>query len=654
MSFGDFLFDVDSGDLTRNDVRIKVNKQVTDMLTLLISNPGQLVTREQIREALWPGQEFLSHEKIITNVVSRLRLTLNDDPAQPRFIESIPKRGYRWLEKLEPADVPTGDVAAPAEPEQILLAGSPAEPVAVPAIPALEEPQAFSQAIETKRQPIFWLLLWTALILILGLSCALFLKNRKKSVQPIAAREVSLGIAPFETNTPEAKDLAESFELDLTDSLAQLPQINVRAAHSLKWLSQDSATFAENASHLGLDVLLLGKLRLDGKKCVLELELVRGKDLSHLSSFNYSAPSDDLRHLRDQIQMEIFSKLNPANVGTAQAEATLAPGSTNNRQAYSAYLHAGLELAEQTPESLQAALHGYQEAIAADPQFGHAYAHLARTYVYLTENGLAPRGPSMDEAMKEADKALSLDPNDADAHDIRGMVYMLRDWDLHSGELELQQSILLSPNEALHHQWLSLVYFDEGRFEDALKEIDIAHQEDPYWISAYVTDVHISSMARNNAHAQTAIRRLLQLEPKSPHALDAIGNGQWYLHNYADAIASWKAMAVEDADPHRMALEDRGAAAFRAGGPQAYARVRLEAIAAGNNGTEHSNDFQAGEWYAMAGETEMALAALRRGVASHDLWMLELGVSPAYDGLRQNREFQQILDQTHAMMGQHS
>jgi DNA-binding winged helix-turn-helix (wHTH) protein/Tfp pilus assembly protein PilF/TolB-like protein len=627
IAFASFVFDPENGQLMQNGVQIRANKQIVDLLELLLNNAGELVTREQIRKALWPDQEFLNHEKIITNAISRLRYILRDDPASPRCIESVPKRGYRLVapvEQLFPSRTVEPALERPlSEPEP-------------------EFPLAISAAARPPRSRMAWR--WSyafALAALLTLSAIgwRWLAHRTAS----AVVPISLGIAPFDTSGDGARELAESFRLDLTDSLSQLPQVNVRAAHSLELFSLDESTFRERANKLGLDALLMGRFHVNGQQCHLELELVRGKDLVHIASFQYTVSRDELSGLVDKIQMETFRRLKLSASGAADSSRSIAQGGTSDPHAYDAYLRAGYHLSQQSKDSLRLALKEYDESIAADPHFAKAYAHEARTYFYLEQNSLIPEEEGFRKANLAARKALELDPSSAEAHAVLGIVYFLYNWNLPAGEREVREAIHSDPNQPFFHQGLALIFCDEGRFREALAELDLAHANDPFWVSAYVTEAHVASIAKDTSRLENTERKLMELAPDSPHARDAIANAEWNIGHYPEAIAAWRTMASIEGDADRMALEDRGLDAFRHGGAEAYAKIRLAAIQSGKGTGQHTNDFVAAEWYPVAGEPDQAMQAIHSGIVHHNSAMLGLAVLPAYDSLRRKPEFQAAL-----------
>jgi DNA-binding winged helix-turn-helix (wHTH) protein/tetratricopeptide (TPR) repeat protein len=657
-SFAAFVYDSENRRLTRNRIPVRINRQMLDLLDLLVRNGGRLVTREQIQTTLWPDQFLENREKQITNAVSRLRHILGDDPAQPRYIESVPRTGYRMIARINlvesskksqravaPPSIETVVPEIPPQPialseapiETKLTDPAPAETIPsathlIATVPPAHHPSATRQVFS--RRFAFYA---AAILILFGI--ATWQLSIRYATQPPA--EISLGIAPFHASGAGAADLAQSFRLDLTDALAQLPHVNVRASNSLDLVSLDQATFHDQATHLGLDVLIIGSFSLENNNCHVQLELVRGKDLSHIANIDRTVSRFELANLRNMIQNEVYTslKLAPTSGGLPRTRV----GGTSDPRAYDAYLRARYHYSQQSRESLPLAIAEYNEAIAADPQFVNAYAGQARTYFFLLQNDLIEEKDGFRLANEAARHALALDPRSAEAHAVLGFIYFLHDANLSAGENELRQAIAVDPNDPVYHQGLALIFCDQARFHEAEAEIDHAHTIDPFWLSAYITEAHIASIAQDRPRVQLAIRKIMELAPDSAHARDAIGNAQWNLGLHTEAIATWREMAVIEKDSSRIAMEDRGLAAYRDGGAAAYARVRIDAIQNGMKTAPHSNDFFPPEWYAQANQPEQALKAIHASIAAHDASVPGMAVLPAYDSLRSNPEFQSIL-----------
>jgi tetratricopeptide (TPR) repeat protein len=249
----------------------------------------------------------------------------------------------------------------------------------------------------------------------------------------------------------------------------------------------------------------------------------------------------------------------------------------------------------------------------------------------------------LDRAKELAAEALRRNPGLAEAHAVLGFASFLRDWDASLGEKELRSAIRLDSDQAFYHNLLSVILSDQGRFDESLHEIDLAHAADPSWDGAYETESYLALNARQTSRAINATQKYVNLRPNWPPAHDSMAWSLFSAGQYTQAIAEWRLMAVLEKDENRARLEDDGLTAFRRGGIRAYARVRLAASLVASKGQAHRNDFVLAEWYAFAGEKDKAIAALQEVVARHDPLSLQLAVDPMYDSLHRDPRYLALL-----------
>jgi len=637
-SFSGFVFDPESGELAHNGVRVRLGKQTADILAVLILNAGSLVTRQRLRELLWPGGELVNHEKIINNGISRLRYIFKDDPLVPTFIERVPKRGYRWIMPVErigravaSPSAPSNSVAQPERQDELPLLESLPLHIEATAGESAENPPA-------PRQYRLRFAAAAAILLAAGGAGWILSRPRPVAVPAPTPQTISIAVAPLDASGPGAAELAESFRLDLTDALAQLPQVQVRSAHSVNQLRLTDASLPAYSSKLGLDVILFGTFKRSVHGCSLQLELVRVRDSVHLATFRYTGSIDQLGTIRDSIQRDTFAKLRLSGNGDRPPV-----GSTSDPEAYQAYLEARYQFSQQSAESLRLAVKQYNLAIERDRRFAKAYVGLSQTYLILFSHNLIPPREAFAKASDAVTQAQRLGDSSAEVHSILGYIRFYRDWDLAAGIEEERQAIRLEPHQPIYRQWLAILLCDERRFPEALNEIALAEADDPYWPSLYVTDAYISSNAQDAARMLAAARKLKELLPDSPIGYDTMANALWYSGHQIEGIAEWRRMAVLEHDSERVAMEDRGLAAYREHGVQGYAKVRLAEFANSQEIKLHPNDFDPEEWYMTAGDTQRALDALRQRANAHDPAFLEEATTPFFNGIRNDPEFIALL-----------
>ena len=637
-TFSALVFNAESGELTRNGIKLRVPEQTARVLTILLERSGTVVTREELKRQLWPTGEFLDYDHSINNSISQLRDVLRDDSRAPRFIETIPKRGYRFLAEVRVLSIPSVEDFKDLDSARREAALSDAAPIDLTsASRPPQEPRAEVHGREARNVwPWKWILASACVIFIIVLG-ALFFGERPKA-RATHVSDIYLGIAPFETAGPDAEQLAESFRLDLTDAVSQLPSVQVRAAHSFPTGKRDDAGIPALAHKLEIDTVLFGKFTVEGNDCLIQFELVRGRDAIHLASLQYHGTKAELSAIRDKAQRDIFTRLNLASNAERPAH-----GNTENPRAYESYLRARYHLSQWTDDSLVQALKEFESASVEDPNFAKAYAGMASTYFVLAQHEAKPKPESYRKAREFAETAVQMDSSLAEGHAMLGQIALNQDWNFQLAEKELRQAVELDPNQAIYHLWFSILLCVQGRFEESLHQIDLAHAADPFWPPVYMTEIFLAGAARQYSRSIDAGEKLITFMPDWPLAYDQLGLTLWYAGRYADAIDSWRKMAMLEKDEGRLELENRGLEAFRHGGVSAYAQVRLDAARSGAHWAHTENDFDVAEWYIYAGFREKALAALEAKVARHDSGSLQIAINPSYDELHQDPRFLALL-----------
>lgn len=651
-AFGEFTFEYETGDLIRNGRKSRLPEQTARLLTRLLERAGTMVTREELQLLLWPEGEFLDRDQGINNAISKLRLVLRDDPVSPQFIETIPKRGYRFLAGVETVsashrksvadtladgrtDLPP-IVASPLDRETAEAADPPGMADAIdrtssiPVALTAQDGQPRSSFI-TKRSGMIFAGIAFAILAVTFLA----IRHSRNSQSP---ESVNLGIVPFEVEGEGAKQLAESFRLDLMDAMAELPAVQVHAAHSLNNVKKDEASIRALSRTVQLDVLLFGKFKLQGNEFAFQLELVRGRDAIHIASHQYRGTRAELASVREKVQRDIYTELRLAGGPVQHLR-----GSTANPQAYEAYLRARHFLSLRSEESTSRALEEFRAAIADDPKFAKAYAGMATAHLIRADYLFAPVLESVAKAEELARQSLQINPAIGEAHAVLGYASFRHDWNATLGEKELRQAIELDPNQALYHVWFAVLLSDESRFDESFQQIDLAHASDPLWAPIYGAETFLAANARQSAREMGAAQKLNELLPNWPAAHDEMAWSLWHAKRYADAIGEWKRMALLESDQKRADLEERGLRAFRSGGVPAYARVRLSWIKTGIAPDRHANDFVPAEWYAYAEDKDNAIRALEDMMAHHDPDALQMAVTPAYRDLHRDPRFRALL-----------
>jgi DNA-binding winged helix-turn-helix (wHTH) protein/Tfp pilus assembly protein PilF/TolB-like protein len=646
-AFSDFTFDTTTGTLTRKNRKQRLPEQSARLLEILLEQANELVTREKLRDALWPDEEFLDYDQGINTAINRLRNALREGSRSPQFIRTIPKRGYSFhadvsvvIGKGRQAKLSTIiSQVAQAEESNSIMPPSKKSQDDLPSLALVfnaSRHDAKPLGGEGRNHLARW---WPfAIALILAMIVVTISIARLRSLRAFVSSTIRLGVAPLQVyGDAQSQELGESFRLDITDAVSRLPGVQVRAASSFEPTRRNAINIPSLSRELNLDELLLGSIVQQGTAYDLKFELVRAEDAIHLATFEYSGTRQDLASIRDRLQNDLFHYLQ-SRTTTVQT----INGSTNNAQAYEFYLQGTYHSLDRSPESLNQALKDFQEAIAQDPNFASAYAGMATAYLKLSAYDIGSDDISLRKAQYFARQAIRQDPLLARAHAVLGYSIFTHEWNFTQGETELRNAIRIDPTQADYRDWLAVLLTDEGRFDEGLQQLVLAHASDPHWASVYAMEGLMAGYARRPSVAIPATRTYLRLMPNLPISHNTMAWTYFKAGRYKEAIAEWRQMALLQNDEKRVALEDKGMDLLKKKGIRAYARLRLDAIKS-KKGIAQKNDFIPVEWYACAGDHEEVMTELERMASSHDPFMLALAVNPLFDSFHRDPRFLTLL-----------
>jgi DNA-binding winged helix-turn-helix (wHTH) protein/Tfp pilus assembly protein PilF len=613
---------------------------------MLLAHPGTLVTREELQHALWPGGEHLDYERGVNKAVNRLREVLRDDSKSPRFLETIPKRGYRFIAPVRRIDRP--------QPVQTFKESQLEPNGSQLTVPPLDEGRSVrysllapatlaanpdTRSARTSRRSQLYAGSISVLVLVLGATAARFALHRRQA--PSFPHSIVIGVAPFQADSPGSASVAEDFRLDIANELAQLPAVEVRVPQAGPGRSGDAAIPAL-ARDPKVDVFLLGSLDRSGDQYLLRLELVRNGDANYLAGFQYTGSRDEITSIGKRVQRDLFGYLKAGGGAPQNVTPQLASGSTEDSTAFGDYLQAESDIEDESPETVSHAVEELKAALQRDPNFVLAYVGLSRAYTSLSEESDDPN-PLLDQAKQAAEQAVNRNPRLSSAHAALGIAVFYRDWDPARAESELAYAIQLEPGRAQYHNQLAVVLADEGLFDRSLAEVQLAHDADRNWDGAYETESYLQGAARRYPLMVQAAEKYVSLRPNWPPAHDTLAWALFTVGRYPSAIAQWQLMASMENDSKRSALEQQAAAAFHKQGIRGYARVHLAAALAQQHAAPHPNDFVLAEWYACAGDKDRAIQALEKIVTSHSPLALELAIDPMYESLHGDPRYLALL-----------
>lgn len=502
--FGEFELDLASGELQHSGTPIHLQPQPAKLLQLLASHPGRLLTREELRQELWGSDTFVDFDQGLNFCIKQIRTALADDAEEPRYIATVPRRGYRFIAVVKPPDT-----AAP-------------------------------------RSRRLWAIGIAMLLMIAG---GAYLGRLRSRPQPQPPGRVLLAVLPFEnlSGDPQQDYLSDGLTEELITELARLQPIRlgVIARTSTTHYRGSNIPVSQIGRDLGVSYVVEGSVRRSGERVRISVQLIRVDNQTHLWAEIYerrlgdvlSVQAEAARNIAGQIRL----RLTPAS------ERRLALTRRVNPQALEAYLRGRQSWQRMDQAGVEQAIHEYRTALENDPGFTPAYAGLADAYYALSNMRVRPQ-EAMEQARAVALKAIELDPDMADAHNSLGLVKGFYDWDWHGAEQEFRRAIELNPGSADTRMWYGVLLALLGREEEALSQLRSARELDP--LSPNVSNtvgLPLYLSGRYEEALETA-RRALQLAPDFYLAYASLGTTYEEMGRLQDAQAAFeRARAVDDA-----------------------------------------------------------------------------------------------------------
>jgi len=513
--FGSFEVDLNAGELRQKGVRIKVQEQPFRILVVLLEHPGEIVTREHLRERLWASDTFVDFEHSLNAAIKKLRQALHDDAESPRFIETIPKRGYRFI---APVETNGSGTLASVPPTAASVRG--------------KSPQQGGRHEKIRRAA----LLAGVVAVVLAMFGGAMMWRRIASTKP-AIGKVMLAVLPFDnlSSDPSQDYFAEGMTEELITQLGRYnpERLGVIARTSAEQYRHAHKTVAQVGKELGVDYVVEGSARREGLQVRITAQLIQVHDQTHLWAKEYDREISDILKLQNNVALDLTREISVEL--SSRDGIQLSPHSVDP-VAYDAYLQGRYYLSQRSEEAERKALAYFQLAIASDPDYAPAYAGIADSYAVLTiDAGLVP-DEAFHKAMIAARRALELDDSLAEAHASLATLKMAYERDWAGSEHEYRRALELNPNYTLAHQWFAEYWMTTGHLPEALIEITKAQKLDPLspMIGTEVGWVYYFGHQQDQAIEQ--YRRVLTSDPTFTYATFCMGLSFEQKGMYAEAI----------------------------------------------------------------------------------------------------------------------
>lgn len=481
--FGTFELDIADRELRKGGVPVKLQSQPFQLLALLVSRQRQVVSREEIRRALWGAETFVDFDQSINFCVNKLRDALDDDPQRPQCIETVPRKGYRF-------------VAAIVEPD-------------------LESP---SRENAPRRRPRWLLLAGVALALV-----AIALAARTAVLYRLETKPItSLAVLPLENLSHDAEQeyFADGMTDDLITDLAKISALRVISRTSVMQYKGTKKTIAQIVRELNVDAVLEGTVTRDQGRVRITAQLIQGTPERHLWADKYEGSLSDVLDLQDAVAKAVADEIQIKL--TQKEQEMLTAHRAVNPAAYEMYLK-GRHLWEISgEENLKRSKEYFEQAIDEDPGYALAWSGLADTYDRLASWGVLSRQEAGPRARAAAQKALELDSSLVNPLVTLAGVKMNLEWDWAGTERLCRQAIAMSPNSGEAHSAYAIYLAEVGRTEEAIAEARKAHEAEP--LSDVIADNVVWNLylARRYSEAESEWHKQFGSVPQGDYVLASV------------------------------------------------------------------------------------------------------------------------------------
>jgi TolB-like protein/DNA-binding winged helix-turn-helix (wHTH) protein/Flp pilus assembly protein TadD len=622
LCFGSFEVDTVSGELRRQGLRIKLQDQPFRLLVLLLERAGDVVTREEVREKLWPADTYVDFDHSLNTAVRKLREALGDSAEGSRYVETLARRGYRFIAHVEPR-------------RTAQLASAKAD-----VAPVLPDPaERFSSS--TRR-----LLTFAIVVAICAAALVAYWAVPRRGPTTVSGRRLTLAVLPFDNLSGDADQeyLSDGLTEEMITQLGRLEPDRLRVlARSSTWkYKRAERDIGQLRRELGVDYVLEGSLRRGGERVRVTAQLVQVADQSQVWAETYERDFSDVLILQSEVAQAVARTI--AVTLTPDAKARLARARPVRSEAYQDYLRGRFFLYRRTEVTLKQALGYFQKAIASDPGYAPAYSGLADSYSSLGASsvigGLPPR-QAMPEAKAAALKALQIDATLAEGHASLAQVHLLYDWDFAACDREFRRALELDPNYTLAHHWYSHCLLPLGRIEESLAESKRALELEPL---QPVVGSHLAWHYLYTRHYDQAIeqfRKTLELDPTFPQIQRYAAWAYLQKGMHAEAIAALR--AALNSVGRNPQIEGELGHALAVAGRRAEALAMLEGLRQLST-TRYVSPYSVALVHAGLGDRDQALAWLDKAYAERSDYMAYLKLEPMLDSLRSDRRFVALVE----------
>ena len=635
LRFSVFEVNFASRELFKGGTRLKIQKQPFMILCVLLERAGEVVSREELRERLWPDNTFVEYEDSLNTAVRKLRAALSDSSDSPRYVETVARQGYRFIPPVEAVWAKSPEAADVEEVLQGEIASAHARP------DSLVQPPRTSGATQPRRMKRFLQFASALGIVLIAAALAGYFRWSGSRTQPQEAGErTMLAVLPFEnlTGDPSQEYFSDGLTEEMISQLGNIDSqhLGVIARASVMHYKNSQAPLNQVGRELGVQYVIEGSVRRDSNNVRVTAQLIQTKDQTRVWARQYDRELKGLLNLQAEIAQEIADEIQ-LTLGDHKPASVQPVRSPEQYEAYDLYLKGQFFLNKRTATGLEEAARYFEQATATDPNYARAYAGIAGSYALMGGYTGLPQAEFISKARTAALKALEIDKSLPEAHAALALIVQNYDWDWQTAEKEFRRAIELNPNYATAHHWYAEHLMWRGRFDEALQESERARQLDPLSLIIASDNGAILLFARQYDRAIEKFRSVLAMDPEFPRA-HLIRTAYLEKGMFAEALADLDVHGPQVNPWYWVCL----ASIHGRAGHKIQAQRALDELLRLNRRKPFDPQIIAAAYVAV-GNKDQTVAWLEKAYAQHSNELTSLRVNPGYDLLRGDPRFQDLL-----------
>ena len=653
LRFASFEVNVEVGEVRRYGHRIKLQDKPFQILVALLERPGALVTREELQQRLWSDDTFVDFDHNLNNAVDKLRKALNDYAERPKFIETLPRRGYRFIGGVQQLGEPHGQLTTASngqftQPMQNESAGR------VEDLGTKKVPTPLQIEVPTRPRSALWGVYHDGMHGVLGLAFvalilmvfvgAMLLRRAHGSGKVVQSPYARLLVLPVQdlSGATDQEYLSDGLTEELIARLGRIaPQsLGVIASTTTMKLKKSPKFPAEIGSELNVEYVLSSNLRRLDKLVRISVQLTRVGDRAQIWTADYEREDQNLLGIANKIAVSIepLLQLPPRPATTAVTRE-----GTNDNEAYEDYLRGRYFWNKRLREDVSIARDYFTKAVARDPNYAKAYSGLADSSIVLAGNYMPPN-VAFGKAQEFAEKAIFLDDTLADPHNSLAYVMYAENWDWAGAEREYKRALELDPHYALARHWYFIYLTSMKRFPEAIAQAEKALELDPLSQSINNNAGMTFALAKNYDRAGTQLYKAIELDPRNPVGYGYLGQLYEMEGEYDKAALQFQ--KAESLQPEIRTYDYELANAYARAGRTLEARKLAQELERFSS-THYANPYWLVVMYSGFKDADKMLPWLDQAVRTHSCTALEINTDPRLDFVRSDPRFQKLATDMH-------